>query len=688
MPKINPLRFRGGDFATNCVLTAIGTDLTLKEAMLHPDEDPARRAYYQVPPGERAPYEHILNLGRGEPVAVPGYAAIVDAMTAAGRGARGIVIVGVRGMPVGHVFNVVHDENGIVFLNGQQGRQAVLPAWFESLEFLPTSDGFPRESIAVDVTPGQRPPLLGAYGLEFETAILIHRLPPTAAETSGFVLAVNERLGYQVQIDKRHFPRDTEGTFYPNRRLFEKSGKELAEMVSGPVVEFVSMPFGMTGVPADIRAADRVTTLASIREKLETLREKAAEDPRQRPRLPARELFPEEEGWEFFPGRDSWKIAAEMTTLEALPITAPGSETGALFAQYTAGVPLTEMHAFLKYAVEHGPLGAAVLRSGLSFGDKVAQRFVEWRFGTKVLPSSLDGLGEIESVSAIRGMTALVYPHIASRLEGYLKPDVLLKNRLLVASRVAFAGIRQQLPDDAKTFLDGNAKSVRDLLVTQFRRAHPNYDKDYDAKAVEEPALREVAEMLPDRSIDLLGLPFPDDEETSIGTYLDNALLTRPAQRVDQWEGVGIGTGFDEADTNEGRLTVPLIPVELRGFGPSPTGIDAAENSLTSIDGVLGRMYEQARHKRAGIDQTRIDALLAAASRGRLQLHVAQSPASSTQAAQSLSPPARPAAGSQTGPLALNWRESRHSGGEACVSVAVVGPGPRNAMAAEGTVSP
>src|SRR5262249_8944679 len=67
LSKINPLYAKGADFLTNCLLTGIGLHLTLEEMRLHPERDPARQAYYQVPPEAAAPYEHLANLDRGDP---------------------------------------------------------------------------------------------------------------------------------------------------------------------------------------------------------------------------------------------------------------------------------------------------------------------------------------------------------------------------------------------------------------------------------------------------------------------------------------------------------------------------------------------------------------------------------------------------------------------------------------------
>lgn len=65
------------------------------------------------------------------------YDDIVAEMQDAGEGARGIV-AGARKNGPGHVFNVVHDDNGVVFIDGQSGEFAQLEQ-YESLRLLRTN---------------------------------------------------------------------------------------------------------------------------------------------------------------------------------------------------------------------------------------------------------------------------------------------------------------------------------------------------------------------------------------------------------------------------------------------------------------------------------------------------------------------------------------------------------------------
>ncbi|MFB7468634.1 toxin glutamine deamidase domain-containing protein [Streptomyces sp. NPDC056224] len=132
---VNPYRDSIEEARTNCLLTAIATDLSLAEGEGH-----------QAPPSELSPAEHLANYRDRPPVTVRSYENLTATLQAAGPGARGMVVVGSGGERVAHVFNVVHDANGIVFLDGQTGRLADLPPGPDRLEFLATHGEFGPET--------------------------------------------------------------------------------------------------------------------------------------------------------------------------------------------------------------------------------------------------------------------------------------------------------------------------------------------------------------------------------------------------------------------------------------------------------------------------------------------------------------------------------------------------------------
>jgi hypothetical protein len=146
LEAVNPYRAKGGESTTNCLLTSIATDSTLKDKWAGDD------FVHVAPPSAKSPPDHLTNYGGRSAETATGYQPIVDAMAAAGPGARGMVSVKGRGAGHAHVFNVFHDSHGVVFLDGQTGRHADLPADFQTLQFLPTSDRSPRSAVGADPT--------------------------------------------------------------------------------------------------------------------------------------------------------------------------------------------------------------------------------------------------------------------------------------------------------------------------------------------------------------------------------------------------------------------------------------------------------------------------------------------------------------------------------------------------------
>ncbi|MFI2652608.1 toxin glutamine deamidase domain-containing protein [Micromonospora fulviviridis] len=126
---VNP--YRGGDFETNCVLAAIGTDLSLADGVGH-----------QVPPETASPVAWLERYAGRPLVEAAGYAAVVDVMKAAAPGARGVMVVTGEGDRISHAVNVVRTDDGkVVFLDGQEGGLARGPARPGRVRFVATTDG-------------------------------------------------------------------------------------------------------------------------------------------------------------------------------------------------------------------------------------------------------------------------------------------------------------------------------------------------------------------------------------------------------------------------------------------------------------------------------------------------------------------------------------------------------------------
>ena len=146
---VNPWRGVGGDFVTNCVVAAIGLDLALRDVA---DGVPLDRVGYQVPPEGPSLVGWLANYaGRGL-VEVAGWGSVAEFMGVAPVGSRGFVVFedGVGGRQ--HVVNVVRDGRlGVVFLDGQHGRQAWTPPVVGRMRFVATTAGVTPVTVAPPV---------------------------------------------------------------------------------------------------------------------------------------------------------------------------------------------------------------------------------------------------------------------------------------------------------------------------------------------------------------------------------------------------------------------------------------------------------------------------------------------------------------------------------------------------------
>ncbi|TDC28538.1 hypothetical protein E1211_27725, partial [Micromonospora sp. 15K316] len=154
---------------TNCVLTVIVSDMNAAEG---------RDSSWQAPPELALPEEHLLNYQRqllrlADDAAPPVYRTDVEAvrtaMAAAPPGTRGVLLVrdpvtaaGLGG--TSHAFNVLRDEHGVVFLDGQHGGLARMPAYVGELLFLPLSGDVPRPAGAATVDPAELGGTAGTLG--------------------------------------------------------------------------------------------------------------------------------------------------------------------------------------------------------------------------------------------------------------------------------------------------------------------------------------------------------------------------------------------------------------------------------------------------------------------------------------------------------------------------------------------
>ncbi|MFD0782843.1 hypothetical protein ACFQZ8_02720 [Micromonospora azadirachtae] len=153
LAHVNPWSREGGEFLTNCILAAIGTDMALQEHgtlafqvspsppmgladLVRYANDPAREAV-----GSAQPFE-FRSVTVGD---------IRNALVSADVWDRGFVFV--PGAP-GHVFNAVRLEQGPAFLDGQLGK-VIDPPDETRVLFLPVTEGLVVDGPVVTELPDQ-----------------------------------------------------------------------------------------------------------------------------------------------------------------------------------------------------------------------------------------------------------------------------------------------------------------------------------------------------------------------------------------------------------------------------------------------------------------------------------------------------------------------------------------------------
>ncbi|WP_157441297.1 actin cross-linking domain-containing toxin, partial [Actinoplanes awajinensis] len=193
---VNPLRDQGGELTTNCYVAAIATDMSLASGGID---------RFQAGGAVASPSEFLANYA-GRPLdTVRDLDQVRDILTAAGPGARGIVTVQ-RMDGTGHAFNVVHDHNGVVFLDGQAGHFAALDPAYPRISLVSTGDReFPSAGLETPAAPG---PLVGtlsggvpdfgktfdgtSMGVEIELSGVSTSLDGSSTRAFGYVASTDD----------------------------------------------------------------------------------------------------------------------------------------------------------------------------------------------------------------------------------------------------------------------------------------------------------------------------------------------------------------------------------------------------------------------------------------------------------------------------------------------------------------
>jgi hypothetical protein len=399
--------------------------------------------------------------------------------------------------------------------------------------------------IAVQIARGQVVRVrAGGVGVEAEARNVVEL--PVGVDKRRFRIDAQDG-SISVVLDSRQYYQATDGTVYRPLAALERAGKTLDHAFQEHVLEITTAPTKV--LPGDVGRKDGDYILAMIKEVVGRLR-------RVRGRQRLQTIFPE--------GSFVYSDVAR----DAVVKPDPAGLAFDLHLHFTAGVPITRMHEFLSEARDHTTPGHPArdhLADGLNFGNEIAAGYVSTpadHAGHRIPPYAVHLLAERADVSALRGFLSLVYAQVAPIVHGKPGPHTAMKTRAAAASRTSLAGIRATLPEPVRAFLQNQAAAIRQTLVQRLQHRIPEV-----------------------RATDPLSLQGLNDSERTIGEYLDTALLPGGwPPPINQYEALGVDTHFDEPDTNEGQLGLPLVLVELRRLGDRPY-------PRQTVEGV-GRQYE------------------------------------------------------------------------------------------------
>ncbi|WP_225847516.1 M91 family zinc metallopeptidase [Streptomyces sp. HPF1205] len=587
--EVNRLRDQGGGFRTNCVLAAIATDMSLA--------DP-KRAVFQAPPsgpGEQGqgPADDgtglTIYLGRYhgmEPYPVDGPAEVIEAMSQAPVGERGMVVLEGPGSPIAHVINVVRDDDGVVFLDGQAGTLAPPPA--AAVSFLPTTGGipgFPLDQAARAAAPAARSIPVGAIGTETELQFPL-TLDRAGQERHG-PLTYNRTLAYYTSLTPEQIDALDE-----SRRIgipqIKVDTTTVFQGVGGVAAMSEPQIRHMTGKPSIGRMDIKIPEL--VLPPMQTLREERNRYPSEhgmalhasvregfsrthsatRP-MPLREVL----------GR-GWVLTD--TGKSVLVEKAPTGPQHPAYTQYTVGVPVTGLNAVLHLVEERLPAEfsdfAPILSAGRRFADSVTLSYAGDVLES-VDPAQLPFLGSVAGLEELRGYAWLMFNHVAAVPVAVVYLDTISKAVVPALSRVPFDEIRDELPEGVRTFLRSRPDWIEDKFVEHLDEILKGYRPRADHQGVGMSARQ-------------LLMPEFTRDGTTLHDFIRFALtgMTPDGLTVKQSEMFGI-TDFS-MDDNSGRLRTPLVLLELRTFGKGLTTQAEMEEYVREISAL-----SQVAHARA-----------------------------------------------------------------------------------------
>ncbi|MEV4346259.1 hypothetical protein AB0J83_17455 [Actinoplanes sp. NPDC049596] len=546
---VNPWHGIGGDFATNCILAAMGADMTLEDGGTY---------RHQVPPSGPMALGDLVAYANDPARAVPRPAeqfafvhTTVDEVRRALAGAepfeRGFVAV--PGYP-GHVVNAVQLPDGPALLDGQLGKLVDLGG-DTPVYFLPLTTGVVVTGPVVD-----RELLIvqeaGAAGFEVETAIAL--ADPGRTRDEMWALGPLARgANTKIVVDRT-------------------GGRWIFEIVSAPA-----------------RVSPRETSRSSVEEVVTEARAALNALARGSGRTLADALS----GTDFVVTGDGADIRiGELPRGQAADVVHP---------QLTIGLPLSEVYRYFVDRVRDldaqdmsrlilAPVARQSHAAGIRFAAGAIGRFVGRADDSPLDPRALAEENDPVTASLL-GFLTLAYTQAATVMIAAQADKVLPKNAAVYASRTALHTIRAALPADARAWVEANWSELASLII-----AYRETIQELNGDPVESGRLAR------------LRMPIEDGSGGSytVQEYLESILRPNAARLIDQHQALDIRTHFTEMDDGGGAFHhSPMVVLERRLNPGGRRSFDEVVAEFRTVVEDLGGRVERVRERESRISAAR-----------------------------------------------------------------------------------
>ncbi|OBI96313.1 NUDIX hydrolase [Mycobacterium sp. 1465703.0] len=519
-------------------------------------------------------------IGAAEPAPVGSWAEVVDRLNAAagshGRASAVLLVQHARGM--GHAVGARRFADGSIAyfdLHRAPGDRVLdgappeLPLGRASVVIL-DADGrdvtrpVPKSSSTVDalIDPVEDrrygrgrigAQYRGGY-LELPKAVFDPQTQDLATAADGIrqripVLATNEKLGLTVTIGVGKFRTRPDGG---RTMVADPSAPAGGGRVDEPILQFDTDP-PIAELPKEDSSV-KSNRANALRKQLAQLDGEARS---------LAEIFPEAKGW---------KVSKAAAGVIFHPAVLPEGTAATSIVHHTKGMPLRAVAQFMEAVGPRieGP-NRKFHEEGQAFATSVVKLFEQQ--AAQAGDAALADQSDLES-RALKGAMWLTYLHVAALVESTLRPGAPTSVRQFsaVVLRQSLGSVRDELSEQARDFLNDNAKKIRAEFETQFLKRMGDFSDRYanatvtasvnpDLKDLQMPWLAEGVHTAPLQAV-RYGPPVEahDRKPLTAGDYLDTMLL-HEANPIDPQQAFGERDHFDELDGAAGRR---LLQLEVR----------------------------------------------------------------------------------------------------------------------------